>query len=296
MRRWAPAAIAAPLGAAVIAAVVLALRSDEPAGPAPARPLRVTTSLSPQPAFFGDLVTARAEVLVDRRRVDPARVELQAEFAPYALVGALRRTRSDGRRITSLDYRFTLSCLTEDCLPRAGGLSLPQLRARAPLRAGGSTSVSTAWQRLDVTPRVDDAAETASPVPWRLELGLPGVSYRVSPGLLVAVLLLAAALLAAGGLALAALEVARYRRLRRERAWAVTQLARALELARQSAGRAADDRRRALALLARVLALEGNGDRRLVHDAARLAWGRRDPSQAGVEALVGDVERTVGRT
>jgi hypothetical protein len=59
---------------------------------------------------------------------------------------------------------------------------------------------------------------------------------------------------------------------------------------RQSTGRGADDRRKALALLARVLSREP-ADGRLAGDATRLAWSRPEPSPAGVEALADEVER-----
>ena len=72
-------------------------------------------------------------------------------------------------------------------------------------------------------------------------------------------------------------------------------LARALELARASAARGPDDRRRALALLARVLAFDPNGGRRLAPAAARLAWGRSEPSTTGLESLVDEIERNGGR-
>jgi hypothetical protein len=128
---------------------------------------------------------------------------------------------------------------------------------------------------------------------WRLELGLPPASYRARPGLLVALLAAAAAALALAAVVLVGLELARRRRILRERARLRSALARALELARESAGRGPDDRRRALALLARVLARDANGGRTLAPEAAHLAWARAEPSPAGLEALVDEVERTV---
>ena len=100
-------------------------------------------------------------------------------------------------------------------------------------------------------------------------------------------------LLVLGAFALVVREVTRRRRVLLERARFRSALARALELARASAARGPDDRRKALALLARVLAFDPNGGRRLASDAARLAWGRSEPSATGLESLVDEIEKTV---
>jgi hypothetical protein len=150
-----------------------------------------------------------------------------------------------------------------------------------------------AWPPVDVVSRVGSAALSTDPPPWRRQLALPAPSYRVSPGPLAAALTVGAVLLALGAFALVARELVRRRRLLVERARFRSALARALELARASAARGPDDRRRALALLARVLAFDPNGGRRLAPSAARLAWGRDEPSASGLESLVDEVERTV---
>ncbi len=121
----------------------------------------------------------------------------------------------------------------------------------------------------------------------------PRSRTALEPGALAAALTLAAALLVLGAFALVVREVTRRRRMLLERARFRSALARALELARASATRGPDDRRRALALLARVLAFDPNGGRRLAPAAARLAWGRSEPSTTGLESLVDEIERTV---
>jgi hypothetical protein len=293
-----PAAVAvAALAVACLGAVaVIAGLGDNASPPAPPRPLSATTSVAPRPAFFADPVTARAEVLVDRRLVDPDSVRVDTDFTPYTLVGSPVESRADSGSVTSIGYRFRLSCLVEACLPdrQRSGVVLPPLRVQAALRSGGAADVSVPWPRVEVTPRVAATALRADPPPWRLQLGLAPVTYRVRPGALAAALTAAAVVLALGALALVAWELARRRRLKEERARLRSALARALELARESAAREPDDRRRALALLARVLAFDRNGGRRLAPAAAGLAWGRADPSPAGLRELVDEVERAVG--
>jgi hypothetical protein len=280
--------VAAIAAVCVGALVLVATLGGGDGAPPPRRDVAISTSIATSPVFFGDLVTARAEVLVDRGRIDPDDVRIEGGFAPYSLVGRPRESRTDSGRLTSIDVRYTLQCLVEACLPKPGGIALPKLRVHT-----GSSTVSADWPRIDVVSRIAPAALASDPPPWRQQIALPAVSYRLEPGKFAAALTLAAALLALGAFALLGREVVRRRRLLVDRARFRSALARALDLARASAARGPDDRRRALALLARVLAFDPNGGRRLAPAAARLAWGRSEPSTRGLETLVDEIERTV---
>jgi hypothetical protein len=293
VRRGRLLAVAGVPGAFVAAVVLVALVGGGADAPAPPRPLAVSTSMAPAPVFFGDIVTGHAEVLVDRQVIDPDRVRIGADFAPYSLVGPQRESRSNSGRLSSIDVRYTLVCLVEACLPARDGIALPKLRVSAPFRDGGTATTSAAWPRVNVVSRVEPTALETDPPPWRQQLAFPPVSYRVRPGLLAALLTLGAAVLAVSAFALFGLEITRRRRLLLERARFRSTLARALDLARASASRGPDDRRRALALLARVLAFDPNGGRRLAPAASRLAWGRTEPSPTGLASLVEEIERTV---
>ncbi|HZB23517.1 MAG TPA: hypothetical protein VE444_06690 [Gaiellaceae bacterium] len=286
---------AAGLAAAVVVALVLLAtlggRGDD--APPPRGDVTVSTSLAPSPLFFGDLVEARVEVLVNREQLDPDTVLLEADFAPFSLVGRPQESRSHSGRTTSIDVRYTLQCLVEACLPRPGGIALPDLQVHARPSSDNGVTYKQTWPRVDVVSRVQAVALETDPPPWRQQLALPAVSYRLAPERLAAALTLAAVLLAVGAFVLVAREVVRRRRFLVDRAHFRSALARALELARASAARGPDDRRKALALLARVLAFDPNGGRRLAPVAARLAWGRAEPSTTGLETLVEEVERTV---
>ncbi len=288
MSRGRLLAVAGLAAACVVALVLVATLGGPNGAPTPRRMVAVTTSLAPNPSFFGDLVNARAEVVVDRQRIDADRMRIEAEFAPYSLVGQPNESRTDSGRTTSIDVRYTLQCLVEACLPRPGGIALPKLRVHT-----GSSAVTANWPRVNVVSRVESAALATDPPPWRQQLALPAVSYRLEPGSLATALTLGAALLALGAFAIIGREIARRRRLLVDRARFRSALARALDLARASAARGPDDRRKALALLARVLAFDPNGGRRLAPTAARLAWGRTEPSATGLETLVDEIERTV---
>jgi hypothetical protein len=73
--------------------------------PAPRRDVAISTSIAPTPLFFGDLVTARAEVLVNRRQIDPDAIRIEADFAPFSLVGRPQESRSDSGQTTAIACR-----------------------------------------------------------------------------------------------------------------------------------------------------------------------------------------------
>ena len=289
------AALAA--GALALLAGILAIaliRSGGPTTAPPARALAVATSVSPRPAFFGDLLTARTEVLVDATRIDPNSVRLEAEFFPYTEARAPLRSSSRSGPVVALGYRFPISCLSADCVPGPGirRVVLPLLVVRARLREGHETVVRKTWPQIALAPRVDQTALRTSPLGWRRQLALPPVSYRAAPGTLL-VLLACAAALALGALAILAVEYARWTRLRDTRAGALSRVGLALALARESMRRNPDDRRKALALLARVLAGKDPDADRLAAAAEELAWSRGRPDPDRVGALADEIEREV---
>lgn len=277
------------------ALAIVLLDAGAPTAAAPTRPLSVATSIAPRPAFFGDLLTARTEVLVDAERVDPASVRLEADFVPYAETGVPLRSSSRSGRVVALSYRFPISCLSADCVPGPGirRVALPLLVVRARLRDGRETVVQASWPQIALAPRVDEAALRTTPLGWRRQLAMPPVSYRASPGTLLAVLLACAAALGLGALTIVGAEYARWTRLRLTRASALSRLGLALALARESMRRNPDDRRKALALLARVLAGKDPDADRLAAAAEQLAWSRGRPEPDRVGALADEVEREV---
>ena len=70
-----------------------------------------------------------------------------------------------------------------------------------------------------------------------------------------------------------------------------SELARALALVRSAEARSAEDRRRAVGLVARLLA---GRDRQLAETGDDLAWSRPPPSGESASGFADDVERGVG--
>ena len=281
--------------APALLAVVLALIGPRAATAASPTQLSVAASIAPSPAFFGDPLAARIEVLLDSARVDPASVRLEADLVPYSATGVPLRSSSRSGAVVALGYRFAISCLSAECVPGPGirQVVLPIVVVRARLRDGRETVVRASWPRIALAPRVDEAALRTTPLGWRNQLAVPPVSYRASPGTLIAVLLACAAALGLAALAIVSAEYARRTRMRRTRTSAPSRLGLALALARESMRRNPDDRRKALALLARVLAGKDSDADRLASAAEQLAWSRGRPDPDRVGALADEVEREV---
>jgi hypothetical protein len=220
-----------------------------------------TTALSPNPARFGDVVTATL--------VAPKGAATEAEFGPYTPVTA--PTRSS----TTVTYR--LQCLNEGCVP-------PKTVHFPPARVDGAR---VPWPALRVVGRVPESALAKSPPGWREQTALPAPSYRIRPGLLAVLLVAAATLLAAGAVALVAVELRRRRQAEEQRiADARPPLERALELLRESERRPPPDRRKALALVSRELP----PDDALEETATALAWRRGEPGADRIEELADALE------
>ena len=103
MRRLVAAGLA--LVAVGVLVAVLVLRDDGSSTEAldRAQPLEARVVVSPRVVLFGDTVTARVQVALDRARIDPDSLRVEAEFAPWQLVRAPQRIRRDAAREKQLN-------------------------------------------------------------------------------------------------------------------------------------------------------------------------------------------------
>jgi hypothetical protein len=302
------AGIATALAAVAVAAVTafLLLGRDPGSDPSIAGDLRVQGTLAPRIALFGDTVRAAIDVTLDRSRVDPESVRLAADFSPWKIVGKPVESRRDAGNETHLLRAFVLRCLTEPCVPsgRAAPIQFEPARMSYAASAGRSAerrSVEVTWPGLLVYSRSSSAGvepRTGREL-WRADLvSLPGVSYRIAPGFLLALLLFGSALLSGTGLLLA------------YRAWprrspapppepvepepvfeqTLSPLEQALLLLEESVR--ADgpaDQRRALELVAEELELAEWGDPELGRTARVLAWSEEIPHVSATSDLAARV-------
>jgi hypothetical protein len=265
-----------------------------PADPAPA--IQANAVLLPRTVSFGDTVTARVDITLDRARVDPESVRIATDFAPWAQIAEPERTRRDGDATTHLRSAWTLRCLASACLPPAQPLRLPLTAATITYDGRGSAvgpgqQLTAEWPALVVQTRLDVGEATppaagsgSSPFesPWRADMvSMPPVTYRVDPEAARIPLFAAAGAFALLGMGLGYLGRPR-RRPKRVVVQegppppVLTPIEQALALLEDRVTvDGAPDRRRALELLAAELAGRGNDD--LAHVARRLAWSRQAP-------------------
>jgi hypothetical protein len=292
-------ALAAALAAAVAAAAVAFVATrDDSASTGPEFPIRVQSRLIPRILLFGDTLTARIDVTLDRRQIDPSSVRVQADFAPWELVGSPQVERRDGGRTTLVRTTWVLRCLIGPCVPP---------RELAPLEFdpaqvtyGRGEAIQLRWPVLYVHSRLPaaDLNQAGGGVrPWRVDLAsLPEASYRVAPGILVALLLAAAGLLVLAGAFFA------YRALpeRREAPPPPPEpplpppsvLEQALALLEDPApDDGVADRRRALELIADELEAR---DARLARRARALAWSEGLPPPVETIALAASAREVLG--
>ena len=250
-------------------------------------------SISPKVHLFGDTLAAQLDLRVNRERIDPATVVVDAPFTPYRATDELRVTRTDVDGVTRLRYTAELRCLEEACVPP--GLRrtyrVPQARISYTTRRGEKRTLRVRWPAISISSRLEQRDLTprnpfTGPV---LEARLPSppeVTYRVRPVVAIVASLGLAALLA---VAAAALILPALRRPEPEPApepprLELPPLRRALvglEWALRDGN--VPEQRKALELLAEEL--ETRDHRDLARSAGVLAWGPEPPRREAMTAL-----------
>ncbi len=265
-------------------------------------PITATGSFAPRAVLFGDTLTAKIDVVVDKTIVDPDEVEVAAAFDWWKPVSEPLVSREDSGDTAYLHTTYVLRCLTRLCVPARETEQLDFDAAKVSYAAtvGDGTqrlSVDVPWPTLIVHSRIGEGGDDRSDLlaaPWRADLvSLPLVSYRISPGLLLVLLL-------AGGAALFAVAgMLVYRAIpdRRpppepepEPVPVATLLEQALAfLEAPASSNGAPERRRALELVADEV--ESWGETKLATTARALAWSEHAPESKTTKAFAADLRR-----
>jgi hypothetical protein len=279
--------VAAVAAAAAIAAAIVLLTVGGGAAPAaePSAPLAVRAVLADPVVQLGDPVVTRVVVELDRNRVRPDTLHVAASLAPLTALSAPTRSTTRSGRLETVTIAQHAACLTAPCLART--VTLRPVRVTVTARSDETAAATAAWRPLRLRGRVTAADLAASTPRFAVDTAPGRPSYRVAPDTAATVLEVVAALAAAAAAALLALEALRLVRRRRRPADG-DELSRALRLVREAEARPVPDRRRALALLARLLQ---SRDGALGRTARDLAWSRRGPEPPPVDELVDRVER-----
>jgi hypothetical protein len=248
--------------------------------------------------LFGDPVTARVEVVLNPKRVDPASVELDVDFPPYRLAAPVVRTERTVRGAMEIGFRYRLMCLRPACRPPVGGTKTFRFDAavltyhRRPLGQPGR--LLARWYPVTVASRL--SRDLALRADWQArENPPPPVTYTADATDVSRVLWAAAALLGLVGaflVARAALPAARAWLARRDHR-RLRPVHRELAMLRDAVREGgASEQRTALDALAVALGTNGNGD--LAHGARRLAWSEGGPGVDDALALADEVESRLG--
>lgn len=262
--------------ACLLAAVAAALAVPAAAA---AAPLRLSTSVMPRSVLFGDRVAARLDVLVDTRAFEPRPVQVSTPTGVWTELGAPVVSTASAGRWARTRIELTLVCAQAACTPEGGAATAPIPAATLTVRrrGGGTVRLTARWPQVVVASRLAAGSAAATSPPFRLDTAPPAVRTRVSADG-TAWLLDAVGILLVLGAAALVLGVLRRRRVPR----AVDPYARALTLAREAEHRPAADRRRALALLARLA-----GDR----ETSATAWSEPEPTSERLAAIVDRLAR-----
>jgi hypothetical protein len=276
-------AVVAAVAAVAVVAVLLLAHSGSTPGGAPTAPLAVHVTFAPPLVQFGDPTTMRIDIELDRGAVQSKTLHVTSDITPLTAFSAARTSRTVSGRLETVSIVQRVACLSDRCLAKT--VTLHPVRASATTRSGAvSTASSPSLLRLGS--RVTPADLAAATPHFAADTAPPAPSYRIAPSTAAPALDVIAALAAAAAACLVALQVLAVGRRSRPEG-ATDDLARAVRLVREAETRPVPDRRRALALLARVLR---NRDAGLGPAASDLAWSEPPPDPQSIDALVGDVE------
>ena len=305
-----PAWIAAGAFVVVAAVVILALSilgaGEDGRGLPNGRAITATARIDPTTPLFGDEITARIDVVVDRHRADPDRVHVRTPFSPLEPV-AHQTQRWDVGRLTYIRKTWTLRCLSSLCAQKeptfAAGLAGAKGSGRrataippAQIVYLGSPrrTLELDWPTVEWLSRINRTEEASGTFFYHVDLVPPSVSYAVSPGHLLALLTLALVVLATIPLAIVWRRIVERRRARiPEPEPELPPLEHALQLLEWAASNSDDvARRRALELVA--VELRRDGREELSGEARALAWRPPAPPADDAGALGARVRSTIG--
>ena len=259
-------------------------------------PLKAYATITPTVHLFGDAITARLAVVADTKWVDPSRLRVNADFAPYEPTQAPSVIRLRVGRFAQVTWTWTLRCLTVKCVPRAppsDRFHLFQFHQAhiAYLRADREPAygINANWPPIEVLSQISPGLvaflQKTNDLNWRLGITpVAAPTWRVSPGLLAWLAIGAAGLFGLAALALAWrwYLVVRPQREPAQAVDAATTLERALAVLRYAHEHGDETlQRKAFERVAGELGVERADELSLI--ARELAWSQRTPEHEEVE-------------
>jgi hypothetical protein len=258
-------------------------------------PLKAYASITPTVHLFGDELTAKLAIVADSKLVDPARLRVVTNFAPYQPAKQASVLRLQVGRFAQITWTWVLRCDTSPCVPRLPPSDRyhvfhfrPAHIAYVALDGKPAYGINASFPPVEVVSQVSPGVvaflRQTNRVNWRFDFTpVAAASYRTSPTL---VFWLALGL---GGLCLvaAAWFARRWYLVVRPQAAAVeiepgTTLERALAVLRYAHEHGDETlQRKAFDRVAGELGVERADELTLI--ARELAWSPRTPEDEEVE-------------
>jgi hypothetical protein len=259
-------------------------------------PFKAYATISPTVHLFGDSITAKIAIIADTKLVDPARLQVSTNFAPYVQTKAPTILRLRIGRFAQMTWTWTLECLTSPCVPRLPPSDKFHVFRFRPARIAylqidrkPAYAIRASFPPVEVlsqvSPGVAAFLQKTSQLNWRLGMTpVAAPTYRLSPGLLIWLAIGVAGIFGLSALALAWrwYLVVRPRRIAAAPADPATALDRALAVLRYAHEHGDETlQRKAFERVAGELGVERADELTLI--ARELAWSQRTPEHEEVE-------------
>lgn len=260
-------------------------------------PLKAYATLQPTVHLFGDVLTAKLAVIADTKWVDPHRLRIHTDFAPYAPVAPPVALDVRMGRFEQLTWTWKLRCLASACVPRNPPSDEYHVFQFHPAHVSfdgpkGSPAygVDAHWPSVEaisqMTPGLVHFLQLTRHINWRFHLTpLTAPTYRVSPSILFWLTLALSGLAALAALGLAGRWAVGLRGAPQAVAVAPgTVLERALAVLRYAHEKGDETlQRKAFERVAAELGVERAGELRTT--ARELAWSPRTPEDEEIEGF-----------
>jgi hypothetical protein len=258
-------------------------------------PFKAYATVNPTVHLFGDELTAKIAIVADTKWVDPRRLRVSTNFAPYEATKPPSVLRLQVGRFAQVTWTWTLRCITSPCVPRLPPSDKFHIFKFHPARVeymqldgkpsyGINASFPPVEVLSQVSPGVANFLRKTNRLNWRIDFTpVAAPAYRTSPNL---VFWLAIALAGAFGIAAAWFAFRWYLVVRPRRQSTIfevgTPLERALAVLRY-AHETGDEtlQRKAFERVAGELGVERADELTLI--ARELAWSQRTPDDEEVE-------------
>jgi hypothetical protein len=255
-------------------------------------PLKAYASITPTVHLFGDTLTANLAVVADTKWVDPHRLVVQAQFAPYKPIHAPQVLRLRYGRFEQVTWTWKLRCLDSPCVPRVPPSDKYKTFGFVPahIRYGKQYELNAYWPTVEVlsqvSPGVAQLILQTKKIKWQTPLTpVATPTFRTSPSLVFWLAIAFASLLGAASLVFAGRWILLvHPRSRRLPVAPGTPLERALAVLRYAHERGDETlQRKAFERVADELGVERADE--LTRVARELAWSPRTPEDEEIEAF-----------